>query len=156
MSGDTSARSYLRESWTTGMERPHFTVYRTETWEALRNWTWSSKDRKIARKSSTHLRKRIPLPWASSMLIYNSCIREVFALLFFFFNFYCRTPGIWKFQGTDWIRAATPDPLTYCARPGIKPTPPLQPKVWQSDSYPTAPQQEPQEILALNRTIEAS
>ena len=46
----------------------------------------------------------------------------------------------------DWIwaaAAATPDPLTHCARPRIEPVPLQQAELLQPDSHPTAPWQEP-------------
>ena len=48
----------------------------------------------------------------------------------------------WAMAMTYAIAAAMPDPLTHCARPGIKPGALQQPKLLQSDSYPTAAQQE--------------
>lgn len=57
------------------------------------------------------------------------------------------------FWARGWIPAAAAavwDPLTHCAMPGIEPVPPQQPELLQSDSHPTAPQQELPRVVFIH------
>ena len=61
--------------------------------------------------------------------------KRYFIVFFFKLQIECYTAG------------ATPDPLTHCARPGIKSAPLQRLKLPQEDSQPTVPQQETPSVI---------